>query len=933
MFKKLSGHKKILKSFGWIKENLDPLRSYIIFENDLNQQADSIFSESLIAYQYLKRKNYIWEKVYDTDRSREYLVIQIEPGNEDKILGRIMGYGFAENIVSYLYKAKKSIRKMTMETYDRSIKTMFKHSGKTTDVCLDALTGAVIEFFDTYGTIPLAGKQLCSITEQGSGIERFSNLLEKTGHPDDPEGFFTEILSAIGSGKIKKIRLNQIEIPHLMLMAILEKALPGHGYISIKDTRQLEKVTHLAVPEKDREQLQKVIETYPVRLSRHTIRQMLISKDVAYQYLPFIEELDTGGHTNTWIGQFHDGLLEQMYQNRVIFLLNMSCPVYCRFCFRKHKDSRNEKNPSVADVRKAVQHVRDSPSIKEIVVTGGDPFLNRANMAATLDGLMQVDHVQTIRLATRSISYYPDLFLENESAYLKYLKQKNLELQQHGKRMEVATHFIHPDEISPESLEIISDLVNNGIAVYVQTPFLRDCNDKGPELVRLFSLLRGAGAELHYIYIPCSPIHGNSIYWSPLSEGIRIAGYLRAHLSDRVIPRICTATPIGKMDWYTSGWAVEKVKDNENFIWIRTPYTPDYFKAFAPLANALTNIRVNDEGTIDIQYMAQIGDESFLHGPRPKRIAMKRKPVSREEIETLTSLLINERQTGPSIVDTGHEKLLRLHETRVEIDARADESQIDYIRSDDRITDVIISSPTDAIDALYYIRPLIKKLKDIPHVNAVRLLSMKFNYEPQAYTRAVINTLGELNTLCVVNPLRLEIETWFTLAHEITSAHAKLAARLNNKGITVYCNTALLGGVNDSDEHIHSLAYAVREAGIEFHHLYVAGLPVQQKWNIDHPVDSYDVIDIATKVRREGSGREIPRYMISTELGEVDYGLTSSFVYDNGQLKIKLGCYDLSYYKGMDENFEFPKGIFVQDNEFPVVQVPGLIKTNNFPVS
>ena len=35
----------------------------------------------------------------------------------------------------------------------------------------------------------------------------------------------------------------------------------------------------------------------------------------------------------------------------------------------------------------------------------------------------------------------------------------------------------------------------------------------------------------------------------------------------------------------------------------------------------------------------------------------------------------------------------------------------------------------------------------------------------------------------------------------------------------------------------------------------------------------------------------------------------------------------------MDENFEFPKGIFVQDNEFPVVQVPGLIKTNNFPVS
>ncbi len=116
--------------------------------------------------------------------------------------------------------------------------------------------------------------------------------------------------------------------------------------------------------------------------------------------------------------------------------------------------------------------------------------------------------------------------------------------------------------------------------------------------MRLFGLLRGAGAELHYIYIPCSPIHGNSIYWKPLSDGIDIALYLRAHLSDRVVPRICTATPIGKMDWYSSGWAVEKVENQNHFVWIRTPYTPEYFKAFAPLANSLSNIRVNAEGPL-----------------------------------------------------------------------------------------------------------------------------------------------------------------------------------------------------------------------------------------------------------------------------------------------------------------------------------------------
>jgi len=815
----------------------------------------------------------------------------------------------------------------------KEITVRFIHSKKEVTIPLGHLIDSTVEFLELFQNSAFAPMSFWDQIGSGSGTGLFSNLLMAAGCENDPYKFFNGIFDIIAQGEGRKVVLNTLEIPHTLSVHLLEQVIPGKGYISIKNTDQLTKEVNLAVSHNDADNLQKVIETYPVRLSRHTIRQMMVSKDVAYQYLPFVDELDAGGHTNTWIGQFHDGLLEQMYQNRVIFLLNMTCPVYCRFCFRKHKDSRNEQNPTVEGVQNAVQHVKDSPSVKEIVITGGDPFMNRANMAATIDGLMKVDHVQTLRLATRSIAYYPDLFLENESAYLKYLKQKSFELQQHGKRMEVATHFIHPDEVSPESLEIISDLVKNGIAVYVQTPFLNACNDTGPELVRLFSLLRGAGAELHYIYIPCSPIHGNSIYWSALSHGIKIANHLRAHLSDRIIPSICTATPIGKIDWYTSGWAVEKVADNDNFIWIRTPYTPEYFKAFAPLAGKLDNIRVNDEGTIDIQYMAQIGDESFLHGPRPKRVVKERISASTDDIETLKFIMVNERQTGPSIVDTGFANLLRHHETRVELDVHASQEQLDYIRSDDRITDIIISSSTDAIDSLYYIKSLIKSLKEIPHVNAVRLVSMKFNTAPKAYTRAVINTLGDLNSICVVNPLRLEIETWFTLDHEITPAHAKLARRLNNKGISVYCNTALLGGVNDGDEQIHSLAYSVRKAGLEFHHLYVAGLPIQEKWNVDHPVDSYDVVDIATKVRREGSGREIPRYIISTCLGEVDYGLTSSFVHDNGQLKIKLGCYDVSYYKGLSENFVLPQGITTDPDGSPVVPIKGLLKTNPFPVS
>ncbi len=825
-----------------------------------------------------------------------------------------------------------------MSANDTVLTITYAHSGEEHQAPLSELVAAMTHFLEHYGVKSWVGPDFYGIIQTGEGPAKFSRLLEACGYANDPHGFFRRLLDLLGSAVestadgIRRPTINGVTLPHLLLMAILEVVLPGNRFISIKTVDQLEQAVNIKVPQADRADLQKVIETYPVRLSMHTIRQMQVSRNVAYQYLPFTQELDDAGHTNTWIGQFHQGLLEQMYRNRVIFLLNMSCPVYCRFCFRKHKESRNETNPRMADVKRAVAHVANSPAIKEIVITGGDPFMNRKNMEAAIEGLMAIDHVQTLRLATRAIAYYPHLFLSHDGEMLNYLKQKNLALQQRGKRMEVATHFIHPDEISPQSLMIITDLVKSGIAVYVQTPFLKNCNDQGLELVRLFSLLRGAGAELHYIYIPCSPIHGNSVYWTPIAKGLAAGNYLRAHLSDRVIPRICTATPIGKMDWHTSGWAVEPVAENPNFMWIRSPYTPNYFKQFAPIANELTNIRVNAEGTIDIQYMAQIGDENLYLGSRPLRLGggITPQPESSDAVRPLIDEL---EGITPGIVNSGSGTLSRVHETRVELDVNAVPEDLYYIRGDERISDVRIVSSGDTVDALSQIRWIVRELQDTPHVNAVRLRSLKFNTAPQSYTAAVVDALGALNQLTIVNPLRLEIETQFLAAEEVNQDHARLVRRLNNKGITVYNNTPLLGKINDTPEDIHRLAFACRQAAIEFHHLYVAGLPVQEKWNQNHPVALYDVVDIATRVRREGSGREIPRYIIRTALGEVDFGLSSRFEGGDSDLSLKLLPYDLAYFKALDPNFSWPAQVSEDADGHPVIPVKGLVKTTDFALS
>ncbi|MGD9172876.1 MAG: 4Fe-4S cluster-binding domain-containing protein, partial [Desulfobacterales bacterium] len=308
-----------------------------------------------------------------------------------------------------------------MNLEDTVYRVEFVNSGEQKEVTFSALAADAVDFLEHYGEVYLLGDAFAAIIGKGDGQTKFDRLLNAAGYANDPQGFFLEMTEKLGKANSANggpIEINEIQLPHLFVLSLLEKILPDNRFISVRDVSQFEKLTNIAVDESERDALQEVIETYPVRLSMHTIRQMRISKNVAYQYAPFIEELDPVGQVNTWIGQFHQGLLEQMYRNRVIFLLNMSCPVYCRFCFRKHKDSRNQANPTTADVQQAVDYVGDSPNIKEIVITGGDPFLNKKNMMTAIDGLMKIPHVQTLRLATRSISYDPHLFYKDNAFWL-----------------------------------------------------------------------------------------------------------------------------------------------------------------------------------------------------------------------------------------------------------------------------------------------------------------------------------------------------------------------------------------------------------------------------------------------------------------------------------------------------------------------------------
>jgi len=727
-------------------------------------------------------------------------------------------------------------------------------------------------FFQTYGGPRLLGKPFFDDLKGEAGKNLFEKLISKCGYKNNTIGFFQMLFSRINSHR-KSVVINKVRIPILYLYDLLETILPGNSLYSVKTVDQLESKAFIRT--NDKQKIQEVMDRYPVRLSDHVIRQCLVSRAVAKQYLPFPGELDPTGHTITFDGHFKNGLLEQMYQNRVIFLLDMRCPVYCRFCFRKHKSTRKDKNPTPVDVKAAAAHVKGHPAIKEILITGGEPLLNKANLETAINALMKIDHVHTIRIATRSIAYYPELFLKNNRAYIRYLLEKNALCLDHGKRIEIGVHFVHPDEISIQSLDIISQFVKNGIQVYVQTPFLNGLNTDGKTLGRLFLLLRNAGAKIYYIFTPCSPIHGTKEYWTPISQAFKAIKFLRKHLPDRCMPKLCTATPLGKIEWYTSGWAVEKDKADENYTWIRTPYTLEYFKQFIPDKKQMPDFRVNREGTLDARFRLVMGDDALLAG---KQSGNRRtfnsyfSDVSLKDLQAVRSCLLAHDRLSPSISKTPSKLISRVHKTRIEMDINAGKDEFEYIMHHPAITDVVLCG-NNLLSSVHKLEKVIRKLKTVSHITCIRICCRQFNLYPEFFSRDIIKKISGWCDFSIGNPVRIEIETWFCHPDEILATHGRIAECFVGRGVNIYANVPLIERINGSPKTIVRLAHKLRSARIEFHHVYVAGLEIQKKFNAGCPMDSQKVIDIASQVRKECSGRQIPLYIVQTPLGEADFGL------------------------------------------------------------
>ncbi len=161
-------------------------------------------------------------------------------------------------------------------------------------------------------------------------------------------------------------------------------------------------------PEGARDAIANVAERYAVAITP-TIARLVASNDdpISRQFVPDARELKTlAAERADPIGDdVHSPVpgVVHRYHDRALLKIASVCPVYCRFCFRREMiGPASGKSLSPEDFARAVAYFGATPAIREVILTGGDPFiLSPRRVADATAALARISHVEILRWHTR----------------------------------------------------------------------------------------------------------------------------------------------------------------------------------------------------------------------------------------------------------------------------------------------------------------------------------------------------------------------------------------------------------------------------------------------------------------------------------------------------------------------------------------------------
>ncbi|CZS89254.1 related to lysine 2,3-aminomutase [Rhynchosporium agropyri] len=228
------------------------------------------------------------------------------------------------------------------------------------------------------------------------------------------------------------------------------------------------------------------------------------------------------------------------------------CPLYCRYCTRSYAVGADTETVSKASLKPKrarwntmLDHIANTPSIQDVVISGGDSYsLAPDHLRMIGDRLMDIDHVRRFRVATKGLCVSPSRTLDPNDGWTDELIRLSEIGRQRGKHVALHTHFNHPNEFSWVSREAAQKLFQNSVVVRNQAVLLKGVNDDAKTMGNLLRELGDSNIMPYYVYAG-DMVKGVEDLRTPLQTILNLECQLRGSIAGFLMPQFVVDLPGG----------------------------------------------------------------------------------------------------------------------------------------------------------------------------------------------------------------------------------------------------------------------------------------------------------------------------------------------------------------------------------------------------
>lgn len=264
----------------------------------------------------------------------------------------------------------------------------------------------------------------------------------------------------------------------------------------------------------------------PLRLAQKMEKGSL--KDPIFrQFVPIVdEELVNPNFTDDPLQEANKRpflKLLHKYHGRVLLLTTSSCAMNCRYCFRRHFDYDHTSK----DFTEELEYINNDPTIKEVILSGGDPLsLSNRFLKDLMGKIFTIPHITKIRFHTRFPIGIPERI---DDEFIEILKSSPIQII-------FVIHCNHPNELDDYFFSYTSKLQKLGVIVLNQAVLLKNVNDDLKTLFDLFTKLSDRGIIPYYLH-QLDRVQGAAHFEVSEETGIRLIKELRSLLPGYAVPR------------------------------------------------------------------------------------------------------------------------------------------------------------------------------------------------------------------------------------------------------------------------------------------------------------------------------------------------------------------------------------------------------------